>query len=112
MLRLAAEGKRIRVVADQVLGPSYTLDLARKVWKILPRAEHPIYHLTSPGATSWYGFARRVFELARLTPDLAPLTPAEFGAPARPPAYPVPPPANPAAPAAAHLRPPAPALPP
>ncbi|HKB24250.1 MAG TPA: dTDP-4-dehydrorhamnose reductase [Methylomirabilota bacterium] len=87
MLRLAAEGKRIRVVADQVLGPSYTLDLARKVWKILPRAEHPIYHLTSAGATSWYGFARRVFELAGVTPDLAPVTAAEFGARARRPAY-------------------------
>src|SRR5438067_1634970 len=87
MLRLAGEGRPIRVVADQVLGPSYTLDLARKVWQILPLAVHPIYHLTNAGATSWHGFARRAFELAGLTPDLRPVTAAEFGARARRPAY-------------------------
>ena len=87
MLRLAREGRTLRVVADQVLGPSYTLDLARKVWAVLPKAAHPIYHLTNAGETSWYGFARRVFELAGLTPELVPVTAAEYGAKARRPAY-------------------------
>jgi len=87
MLRLASEGKPLRVVADQVLGPSYTLDLARKVWAVLPKATHPIYHLTSTGQTSWYDFARRAFGLAGLTADLTPVTAAEFGAKARRPAY-------------------------
>ncbi|MGH7277042.1 MAG: dTDP-4-dehydrorhamnose reductase [Candidatus Rokuibacteriota bacterium] len=87
MLRLAREGRPIRVVADQVLGPSSTLELARKIWRVLPRATHPIYHLTNAGDTSWYGFARRVFELAGRSPDLTPVTTAEFGARARRPAY-------------------------
>lgn len=87
MLRLAREGRKIRVVADQVLGPSYSRDLALKVWKVLPKATHPIYHLTNAGATSWYGFARRAFELAGLSPDLGPVTTAEFGLKARRPAY-------------------------
>ncbi|MEK7387285.1 MAG: dTDP-4-dehydrorhamnose reductase [candidate division NC10 bacterium] len=87
MLRLAREGRKLRVVADQVLGPSYTLDLARKVWAVLPKAAHPIYHLTNAGETSWYDFARRVFELGGLVPDLTPLTAAEYGGRARRPAY-------------------------
>jgi len=87
MLRLARGGRPIRVVADQVLGPSYTLDLARKVWTVLPKAAHPIYHLTNAGATSWYGFARRLFEIAGLSPDLTAVTTAEFGARAQRPAY-------------------------
>ncbi len=87
MLRLAREGRKIRVVADQVLGPSYTLDLARKVWAVLPKAAHPIYHLTNAGETSWYDFARRVFELGGLAPDLTPTTAAEYGGRARRPAY-------------------------
>src|SRR5207244_12595618 len=37
MLRLAQKGGPIRVVADQVLGPSYTRDLAPKVWRVRPR---------------------------------------------------------------------------
>jgi dTDP-4-dehydrorhamnose reductase len=87
MLRLAREGKPLRVVADQVLGPSYTLDLARKVWAVLPRTTHSLYHLTSGGQTSWYDFARRAFELAGVTADITPVTAAEFGARARRPAY-------------------------
>jgi dTDP-4-dehydrorhamnose reductase len=87
MLRLAREGKPLRVVADQVLGPSYTLDLARKVWAVLPKATHSLYHLTSGGQTSWYDFARRAFELAGVTADITPVTAAEFGARARRPAY-------------------------
>jgi dTDP-4-dehydrorhamnose reductase len=87
MLRLAREGKPLRVVADQVLGPSYTLDLARKVWAVLPKATHSLYHLTSGGQTSWYDFARRALGLAGVTADITPVTTAEFGARARRPAY-------------------------
>jgi dTDP-4-dehydrorhamnose reductase len=87
MLRLGREGKALRVVADQVLGPSYTLDLARKVWTVLPKAAHSIYHLTSAGETSWFELARRALELANVRADLTPVTSAEFGAPARRPAY-------------------------
>ena len=87
MLRLAREGKPLRVVADQVLGPSYTLDLARKVWVVLPKVAHSTYHLTSGGQTSWYDFARRAFRLTGVTADITPVTAAEFGARAPRPAY-------------------------
>jgi len=87
MLRLARERKPVRVVADQVLGPSYTRDLAPKVWKVLPRAAHRVYHLTNVGETSWHGFARRVFALAGVEAEVVPVTSAEFGARARRPAY-------------------------
>ena len=87
MLRLARDGRPLRVVSDQVLCPSYTLDLARKVWAVLPRAAHPVYHLTNAGQTSWYDFARRSLELAGVTADLTAVTAAEYGAKARRPPY-------------------------
>lgn len=87
MLRLARDGRPIRVVHDQVLAPSYAVDLARKVWEVLPVGDPGIYHLTNAGETSWYDFARAVFRLAGLAPDLTPVTAAEFGARARRPAY-------------------------
>ena len=87
MLRLGREGQKLRVVADQVLGPSYTLDLARKVWAVLPKRKHSIYHLTSAGETSWYDFARATLERAGVRADLTPVTAEEFGARARRPAY-------------------------
>jgi dTDP-4-dehydrorhamnose reductase len=87
MLRLAREGRPIRVVRDQVLTPSYTLDLAPKVWRVLARGRHGLYHLTNAGATSWYDFAREIFRLSGLTPDLTGVTAVEYGARARRPAY-------------------------
>ena len=87
MLRFGREGRPLRVVSDQVLCPSYTLDLARKVWAVLPKATHPVYHLTNAGQTSWYDFARRSLELAGVAADLMPVTAAEYGARARRPAY-------------------------
>ena len=87
MLRFGREGRPLRVVSDQVLCPSYTLDLARKVWAVLPKATHPVYHLTNAGQTSWSDFARRSLELAGVAADLAPVTAAEYGARARRPAY-------------------------
>ena len=87
MLRLAASGKPLRVVGDQVLSPSYTLDLAPKVWRILTRGAPGIYHLSSAGQTSFYEFAREIFKQSGLTPSLSPVSAAEYNARARRPPY-------------------------
>jgi len=87
MVRLAGEGRALRVVSDQVLCPSYTLDLARKVWAVLPKVAHPVYHLTNAGQTSWYNFARRALDLTGVAASLTAVTAAEYGARARRPAY-------------------------
>jgi len=87
MVRLAGEGRALRVVSDQVLCPSYTLDLARKVWAVLPKVAHPVYHLTNAGQTSWYNFARRALDLTGVAANLTAVTAAEYGARARRPAY-------------------------
>jgi dTDP-4-dehydrorhamnose reductase len=88
MLRLARERKPIRVVDDQVLAPTYTADLADAVARLLA-ADPPggVYHLTNAGACSWLAFARRIFELAGLSPDLAATTSTALARPARRPAH-------------------------
>jgi dTDP-4-dehydrorhamnose reductase len=87
MLRLARAGQPIRVVRDQVLTPSYTRDLAPKVWRVVARGAPGIYHLTNAGETSWYDFAREIFRLSGLAPALTAVTAVEYGARARRPAY-------------------------
>jgi len=87
MLRLAREGRPLRVVQDQVLTPTYTADLADAVRRLLGAGPPGgVYHLTSAGACSWFEFAQRIFSLAGLTTDLQPTTSEAFGAPARRPA--------------------------
>ena len=87
MLRLAGQGQALRVVRDQVLTPSYTLDLAPKVWRVLARGAPGLYHLANAGQTSFYDFAREIFRLSGLTPSLTPVTAAQYGARARRPPY-------------------------
>jgi len=80
MLRLAIEKKDIKVVADQVLSPTYTLDLAEQI-KVLCETEHyGLYHATSQGECSWFEFAAKIFELSKVDANLSSTTTAEFGA--------------------------------
>ncbi|MBI3963161.1 MAG: dTDP-4-dehydrorhamnose reductase [Deinococcus sp.] len=87
MLRLAGEGQTIRVVDDQVLSPTSTADLALKVLELLETGRYGLYHITNAGWCSWYEFAAAIFNLAGVKADLRPTTSAEYGAPARRPAF-------------------------
>lgn len=87
MIRLAREGKPIRVVDDQVLTPTYTKDLAEKLKELLQTEKYGLYHVTNSGQCSWYEFAKAIFELMGLKPDFAPTTTAQLKLKARRPAY-------------------------
>jgi dTDP-4-dehydrorhamnose reductase len=87
MLRVAGQGKPLRVVADQVLTPSYTADVAEAAVRLIQGEQYGLYHLTNAGHCSWYEFARTIFELAGVSADLTPTTSAEYGSRARRPAY-------------------------
>jgi dTDP-4-dehydrorhamnose reductase len=87
MVGLARQGRPLRVVADQVLGPSYTLDVARVVWRVIGSGHTGLCHVTSTGETSWYDFAREIFRLEALTPALSAVTSDEYGARAKRPRY-------------------------
>jgi dTDP-4-dehydrorhamnose reductase len=87
MLRLAQQGKPLRVVADQVCTPSYTIDIAAATVPLIETGRFGLYHLTSAGTCSWYEFARTIFEQAGVKANLTPTTAREYGSPARRPAY-------------------------
>ena len=93
MLRLAAERDTIDVVRDQHGQPTWSYALARRLVELGRRAarnEAPagIYHGTASGATTWFEFARAVFDEAGLDPErVHPTTSDRFVRPARRPAY-------------------------
>jgi dTDP-4-dehydrorhamnose reductase len=87
MLHLAGQGKPLRVVADQVCSPSYTVDIATATAALVPTGRYGLYHLTNTGSCSWYELARRIFETAQVRADLSPVTSSEYGAAARRPNY-------------------------
>jgi dTDP-4-dehydrorhamnose reductase len=87
MLRLAGEGRPIRVVADQICTPSFTVDVAAATATLLQSGSQGLYHVTNAGACSWYEFARETFSLAGIAADLTAITSREYGAAARRPRY-------------------------
>jgi dTDP-4-dehydrorhamnose reductase len=87
MLRVAAQGKPLRVVDDQVCSPTATVDLAEATVRLLEADQPGLYHVTNGGGCSWHQFARAVFAEAGVKADLTPISSAEFGAAARRPAY-------------------------
>jgi dTDP-4-dehydrorhamnose reductase len=86
MLRLAGQGKPLRVVADQTCTPTYTVDLAAATASLATTERYGLYHLTNSDSCSWYEFAQAIFEKAGVKADLTPISSREFGAAARRPA--------------------------
>ncbi|QGQ18889.1 dTDP-4-dehydrorhamnose reductase [Cellulomonas sp. JZ18] len=87
--RAAAERGSLDVVADQVGQPTWTVDVADLVHRLV-RAGAPsgTYHGTSAGSTSWFEFARAVVEAAGMDPSLVqPTTSEAYVRPAPRPAY-------------------------
>ena len=87
MLRLAREGREIRVVDDQRFSPTSTEALAAKIAWLVTTGQYGTWHITCRGECTWYEFARAIFELAGLRPKLSPTTSEAYGARARRPAY-------------------------
>jgi dTDP-4-dehydrorhamnose reductase len=87
MLRLAGQGKPLRVVNDQRCTPTYTADLADTVAVLIERGTEGLYHVTSSGDCTWYELAAEVIRQTGVKADLTPITSSEFGAAARRPTY-------------------------
>jgi len=89
MIRCERERPAVDVVDDQHGQPTWTADVARAVIA-LARSAAPagVYHATSSGSVTWYGFAREIFGLLGADPArVRPVTTAEFPRPAPRPAY-------------------------
>jgi len=64
MLKLAQEKKEITVVNDQHGSPTWAMDVARQIEKLLPTEAYGTYHCTSQGSCTWYEFAQEIFTQA------------------------------------------------
>ena len=86
MLSLA-DKPELKVVDDQVGCPTWTVDLSDAVVKIINEKPYGTYHTCGGSSTSWYGFAKEIFERAGLNVNLKPCNTEEFPRPAKRPAY-------------------------
>ncbi|MDE7408093.1 MAG: dTDP-4-dehydrorhamnose reductase [Muribaculaceae bacterium] len=69
MRQLGRTNKEIKVVADQIGTPTYALDLAKAIYKILRSHQwvQGVYHYSDMGVCSWYDLARAVMDMSGIT---------------------------------------------
>ena len=67
MLKLFKESDLVKVVDDQWGSPTYTVDLAGAILKIIEddSVSYGIYHFTNEGITNWYEFAMTIYKKAK-----------------------------------------------
>lgn len=89
MLRLAQERSTVRVVDDQIGAPTHAIDLAKMLLTIIQSKSkaYGLYHYSNQGSTSWYGFAKKIFELNHVAITVSPIKTSEYPTPAKRPKY-------------------------
>jgi len=86
MVAKAQRGESIRVVDDQVVTPTYTVDVAHQLARLMPAEQLGLFHITNEGSCTWFEFARAVFELSGIEANLTPTTSDAYKLPAARPA--------------------------
>lgn len=87
IINLAKEKDFIEVVDDQKGNPTNVEDLAHHILKIALTEEYGIYHCSGEGLCSWYDFAKKIVEYAKIDCEVIPTTSDKFIRPAKRPSF-------------------------
>jgi dTDP-4-dehydrorhamnose reductase len=87
MLRLAREGKPIRVVEDHVASPTFAPALASRSIDLLERNLDGVFHVGGGHPISWFDFAALIFAKAGVAAQLSPTNEREYRTAARRPKF-------------------------
>jgi len=82
---LGQVGKKdeLRVVADQVGSPTYTLDLADALTRLVEAGASGVVHVSNEGGCSWLEYAVKILDISGVKGvSVVPITTAELGRPA------------------------------
>lgn len=81
MRRLGKERETLTVIFDQVGSPTFALDLAKAIYKILPKlkeGEKKIFNYSNEGVCSWYDFATEIMRLSGIPCHVLPIESFEY----------------------------------
>lgn len=87
ILDAARRQGRLQLVTDEISSPTWTVDLAGAIARLIQHKEWGIYHLANAGHCSRMEWAQAVLKIAGVDVPLEPSTQAEFGAPYRKPVF-------------------------
>ena len=93
MLKLGQDREQLNVIFDQVGSPTYAKDLAQAIMAIVQSnqlnniSKPEIYHYSNEGVSSWYDFARQIFEISEIDCDVNAIETKDYPTPATRPHY-------------------------
>ena len=87
LMKWAKDKQTLKVVDDQISSPTYTVDLAKAVMKLIKTEAYGLYHITNQGICSRYDWAKYVLEKIHWRGKLLPAKSEEFPAPAKRPKF-------------------------
>ncbi|MCX2573996.1 dTDP-4-dehydrorhamnose reductase [Pedobacter sandarakinus] len=89
MLKLGAERDELNIIADQVGTPTYAIDLADAIFDIIQSGSeaYGIYHYSNEGVTSWFDFAKAIFDISATDVKTNPIPTSAFPTKAVRPAF-------------------------
>jgi len=89
MLRLAADRKELKIIADQAGTPTYAGDLAACILHIIQSKNetYGVFHYGNEGIASWYDFSKAIFDIAGTKIKVVPIKTEEYKTKAQRPAY-------------------------
>jgi len=88
VIEKAKRGENLRIVNDQVMSPTHTLDVARTLKEFLKlQPEFGVYHMVNEGYCSWYEFTKAIFEILGWDVEIEPIKSNELNRLARRPRF-------------------------
>ncbi|MFC4209952.1 dTDP-4-dehydrorhamnose reductase [Pedobacter lithocola] len=89
MLKLGAERDELGIIADQVGTPTYAIDLANAIFDIIAsgKKSYGVYHYSNEGVTSWFDFAKAIFDISETVVKVNPIPGSAYPTKAQRPAF-------------------------
>lgn len=80
MLKLGGERDELKIIVDQVGTPTYAIDLAEFILLIITTESkaYGTYHYSNEGVTSWFDFARAIFDISATKVKAIPVRTDEY----------------------------------
>jgi len=87
IIRASKNCRELEVVDDQVCTPTYSLDVAECIYKLIETGMYGIYHATNDGQCSWYQFTKEIFKILGKRVTVIPVKSGRLGGRASRPSY-------------------------
>ena len=87
ILKSAAEKPEVKVVNDEILTPTPTYHIAKNTALLIKTGSFGLYHMSCGGQTSWYEFAKLIWESLQIKTPLQAVSVKDFPSAVRRPFY-------------------------